>query len=104
MRRRPNICDACVRLQKRSNPDAQTSLDRWIPYCDAFPEGVPNEIYRNGFDHRNPFEGDRGIRFELRPGGERALAAYESAAARKQNAASGQGTSPGQGQGTEQGG
>ena len=56
MRRRPNICDACVRLQKRSNPDAQTSLDRWIPYCEAFPERVPNEIYRGGFDHRNPFE------------------------------------------------
>lgn len=81
MRRRPNICDACVRLQQRSNPEATTSLDRWIPYCDAFPERVPNEIYRAGFDHRNPFEGDRGIRFELRPGSERALAAYESSIA-----------------------
>jgi hypothetical protein len=85
MRRRPNICDACVRLRKRSNPESETSLDRWIPYCDAFPERVPNEIYRAGFDHRNPFEGDHGIRFELRPGGERALAAYESSVARKES-------------------
>ncbi|MBB4772814.1 hypothetical protein [Actinomadura livida] len=65
---------------------SSSSLDRWIPYCDAFPEGVPNEIYRAGFDHRNPFEGDRGIRFELRPGGERALAAYEASIARRQGA------------------
>lgn len=86
MRRKPNICDACVRLKKRSNPEAESSLDRWIPYCDAFPDRVPNEIYRGGFDHRNPFEGDRGIRFELRPGGERALAAYEASVARRQSA------------------
>ncbi|WP_157610426.1 hypothetical protein [Spirillospora albida] len=89
MRRRPNICDACVRLQKRSNPDAPTSLDRWIPYCEAFPERIPDEIYRGGFDHRGPYEGDRGILFELRPGGERMLAAYESSIARR-NAASGE--------------
>ncbi|TDC73621.1 hypothetical protein [Actinomadura sp. 7K507] len=75
-----------MRLQKRSKPEAETSLDRWIPYCDAFPDRVPNEIYRAGFDHRQPFEGDRGIRFELRPGGERALAAYEASIAARQGA------------------
>jgi hypothetical protein len=97
MRRRPNICDACVRLRKRSNPGSETSLDRWIPYCEAFPEEIPDEIYRGGFDHRNPYEGDRGIRFELRPGGERALAAYESAAARKAARTQDAGRNPGQG-------
>lgn len=58
-------------------------MDVWIPYCDAFPERIPGEIYVGGFDHRQPFEGDNGIRFELRPGGEKALAAYESSLARR---------------------
>ena len=33
--------------------------------CDAFPEGIPDAIYLGGFDHRHPFEGDHGIRFDL---------------------------------------
>ena len=86
MRRKPSICDACVRLQKRSNPEAQTTIDRWIPYCDAFPQRIPGEIYTGGFDHRNPFEGDQGIRFEMRPGGERMLDAYERSLSRRQAA------------------
>lgn len=32
--------------------------------CDAFPEGIPDEIYIEGHDHRKPFKGDNGIRFE----------------------------------------
>jgi hypothetical protein len=86
MRRRPSICDACVRLQQRANPGAATSADTWIPYCDAFPDRVPGEIYTGGFDHRQPFEGDHGIRFEQRPGGERALASYERSQARRREA------------------
>lgn len=97
MRRKPNICDACVRLRKRSGPEAETSLARWIPYCDAFPERVPNEIYLAGFDHRQPFEGDGDVRFELRPGGERALAAYEASIARRQSARATGNAGPGQG-------
>jgi len=31
--------------------------------CDAFPKGIPKEIVM-GFDHRKPFEGDNGIRWE----------------------------------------
>jgi hypothetical protein len=77
MRRRPSICDACALVQKKSNPDSQSSVDRWIPYCAAFPERVPNEIYLGGFDHRNEFPGDQGIRFQMRDGGERSLAAFE---------------------------
>lgn len=38
--------------------------------CAAFPEGIPDEILFCGHDHRLPFEGDRGIRFELKPGEE----------------------------------
>ncbi|MFF7358949.1 hypothetical protein ACFZA1_41070 [Streptomyces filipinensis] len=77
MRRLPNICDSCTRVQQRLNPEAKNSLDQWIPYCDAFPEGIPRSIYQGGFDHRLPYPGDHGVRFELHAGKERVLALYE---------------------------
>ena len=33
--------------------------------CEAFPEGIPDEIIRVGYDHREPYDGDGGIMFEL---------------------------------------
>jgi hypothetical protein len=38
--------------------------------CDAFPEGIPDDILFSLRDHREPYEGDRGIRFEVKPGDE----------------------------------
>lgn len=32
--------------------------------CAAFPGGIPAAIINSRFDHREAFEGDRGIRFE----------------------------------------
>ncbi|TDE58162.1 hypothetical protein E1295_06000 [Nonomuraea mesophila] len=77
MRPRPAICDACSRIRKRPNPAGTTSLDRVLPFCEAFPGGVPDQIYFGGFDHRQGYPGDGGVLFELREGGEPALAAYE---------------------------
>ena len=37
-----------------------------VPSCDAFPDGVPDVIYFECGDHRKPFAGDNGIRFERR--------------------------------------
>lgn len=32
--------------------------------CNAFPEGVPEEILYNRYIHTEPYEGDNGIQFE----------------------------------------
>ena len=50
---RPAQCRICKHLR-----DARL----WT--CDAFPYGIPAAILSNRFDHRNPFPGDHGIRFE----------------------------------------
>jgi hypothetical protein len=85
--RRPSICDSCARLHKRPNPQAETSLETFVPYCDAFPDRIPNKIYLGGYDHRMPFEGDGGILYEFRPGKEKALTAYEHRIATKRTPA-----------------
>lgn len=35
--------------------------------CGAFPEGIPEPIMDGRIDHRRPFAGDNGIRFEADP-------------------------------------
>ena len=32
--------------------------------CNAFPGGIPMEIYLNKVSHKKPYKGDNGIRFE----------------------------------------
>lgn len=35
--------------------------------CDAFPAGIPETIWEGKVDHREPFVGDKGIRWEHDP-------------------------------------
>ena len=32
--------------------------------CDAYKEGIPEEILDSSVDHRKPYKGDNGIQFE----------------------------------------
>jgi hypothetical protein len=56
-RTRP-LCMLCARFR----PEAEALA------CEAFPDGIPRRILENEVDHREPFGGDHGIRFERRKG------------------------------------
>jgi hypothetical protein len=47
------MCELCRHYQREKGT------------CTAFPGGVPGEIYHGDVDHRLPYDGDQGIRFEL---------------------------------------
>ena len=36
----------------------------YFPFCEAFPEGIPDEIRLGENDHTNPVSGDNGLMFE----------------------------------------
>jgi hypothetical protein len=53
-----NSCATCKHLHTDSYDPPAT--------CDAFPAGIPDEIFNGDNDHKKPFKGDHGIQFELR--------------------------------------
>ena len=59
-------CGTCQRLQ--SPFDAATAAGVAGPWCEAFPEGIPVDIYGNDVDHRNPVDGDHGLQWVALPG------------------------------------
>jgi len=53
MQNSPILCDDCT-YSHSVNPRT----------CDAFPEGIPNEVWTGVFRHDQPYPGDHGIRFK----------------------------------------
>ena len=56
MSRPAPMCYSCSRFRKDENA------------CAAFPEGIPDVISENVYDHRKPLKGDHGLQFELAEG------------------------------------
>lgn len=70
------LCESCVHL----GPCGTTGMGTC---CTAFPTGIPDAIYLDGADHRQPIEGDQGVQWELsaEAGAAERLAAYEASRA-----------------------
>lgn len=56
MIQRPPICVFCEHVRRPFDWDDAR--------CAAFPDGIPQAIFDNESDHRQPIDGDQGIRFE----------------------------------------
>lgn len=54
---RAPLCWDCKHFEGY-DPDKDASV------CAAFPDGIPRPIIDGEIEHREPFPGDRGIRFE----------------------------------------
>lgn len=54
-------CDTCVHFRSPFS----LPRGRWDegPFCAAFPTGIPDEVFHNGLDHRQPVQGDHGVRW-----------------------------------------
>jgi len=55
--KKPGQCDRCIyRYQNLKGT-----------FCEAFPVGIPSNIFSDEIKHDHPIKGDNGIQFELDP-------------------------------------
>ena len=59
-------CGACDRYRSPFSAENTAGLEG--PFCAAFPTGIPDRIFHNEVDHRQPFEGDHGLQWIPRDG------------------------------------
>lgn len=65
--RPPPQCLACKHwVSPLDRTDADARKDEPTQICDAFPlpSGIPDDIWWNRVDHRQPVDGDRDIQFK----------------------------------------
>lgn len=53
----PGECLECKHIKYKCTDDLK-------PACDAFPNGIPVEIWRDKVSHKHPYPGDHGITYE----------------------------------------
>ena len=54
---------SCTRYRSMFSPEGMAKAANG-PFCAAFPGGIPEDIWENRFDHRQPRDGDHGLRWE----------------------------------------
>lgn len=52
------VCNLCKHFSIRG------SIDSGVPVCNAFPDGIPAEIWQGDNNHTKPYPGDHGIQFD----------------------------------------
>ncbi len=58
----PYACIYCA--HRRETPEPGGEIGTF--WCAAFPKGIPGDVFYGRVDHREPVEGDNGIRFKPR--------------------------------------